>query len=290
MTMKDLLQIAFPLLMILFPALFMTAVSFNRRANVNPQLASRLMFLLWIATVFSVGIWLALYALVSARLAQHAWVLFFPLWFGFHVQLMRAKNPDWVSTPPPDMPVRSASVAVRSQRPMAPAWAIWSMWGLWMAGCILVIVLVDFSVLMSSAPELHSRRLMGWTALSTVACLVFLPAMTTLLLPAINREPAPLDPAASTELQSLYELRRRQRAWIFIALTWSMVAVFTALSGGMALVSRGVWPEAEANTVLGWAGGIAGSIIGISGAIFGVLSNMQAARINARLRELSQAG
>ncbi len=283
-------NIVFPLTMLLFPAVFMTLIPTNRRADIDPAKARRLTVALWLATAGAIGVWLAVYALASPRLASFCWMLFFPLFFGFWGRLMRSKNPDWISTPPPDVAARSASLAPRPARSAAPQWAIWSLWILWATICIAIVLMVDWNVLLSSDAALGFRRRMGLTAVLVAGSLVVIPGALALSLRLDRREPQPLDPAGSEELVALYARRRRQRAWLFISFGWVMLLMFGIGFGAAALMSRSVFQEMELSRLMAWTGGIGGSIIGVAGGVAGTLSSIQAARINARMRELTQAG
>ncbi len=281
--------ILFPLTAMLFPALLMTLVQPQRSAKIDLAKARRLTAWLWLATLSAVGLWAAVYFAFSPRAAFYLWPLFFALWFGFWGRLMRVKNPDWVSMPPADLPSRSASLTPRLTQPAVPAWSTRMIWLAWAACFAAVLIIVDWSVLRSADAALASRRSMGWLALAISVGIVFIAPLVMFCLRLDRREPQTLDPDGSPELLELYSRRRTQRAWLFVGLGLTMILLQGSIAITMALISSGALPEQQTSTMLAWAAGIAGSIVGIAGAIVGTMSSIQAARINRRLRELTQA-
>jgi hypothetical protein len=282
-------NIVFPLVMILFPAVFMTLARPNHQADVDLARAGRLTLWLWLATLGAVGLWAVAYVAIAPRAALFLWPLFFPLFFGFFGPLMRAKNPDWVSMPPPDLPVRGASLTPRLSQPATPTWSIAMIWAVWGAFFAAVLVILDWSVLRSGDPALFTRRSLGWIGLAISGGIVLLVPLATLCIRRDRGEPQTLDPEGSKELIDLYARRRRQRAWMFVGGALTMILLQGSISIAMALISRGVLPEQQTGVALGWAGGIAGSIVGVAGGILGTMSTIQAARINACLRELTSS-
>jgi hypothetical protein len=286
------IQIAFPILMILLPAAVVSLIPANPNAKTDLPRARRLLLGMWLVSFGCLALWFTLAPILINTLgpmvAWLGWLLFFPMWFGFGVPIIRAKNPDWVSTPPPDIQVRAASLAPRQGQPNFSSLARHAPWIIWAALFVTVLFIVDWRVFSTSDEALLARRAWAVSALTVVAFAAFNPLILSIFYGMLKSEPQPLDPAGSAELVNLYATRTRQRAMLFLGLAIAMTIMFGTMAVVMATISRGYWSEQHTPMILGWAGGIAGSVIGLAGGVFGTMSSIQAARINRRLRELTQ--
>ncbi len=211
------------------------------------------------------------------RVGYYSWLLFFPLWFGLSMPVVRLKNPAWGDvmhgTQTGAGAVRTASLVNRERRNPVKAW----MWVVAVIACVAGLAAIGARGLFPF-PEAGGRGLwmffVGFSALSL---------LELLLLPRIIRsilsEPEPLDAVGSQELAELYERQRRRRV---LGMFWIMGAVMPLCMGGVfALI---VWFP-ELGVLWGLIGGFGGLVLGVVGAVFGFKMTAERARIlEARAR------
>lgn len=274
-----------PPLFILIPLIVAVLVPVNQKARTEPERARRLTLWLGAATAASLALWLVLVRRFDPSAVLHLWTLFFPLFFGLTMPILRAKNPDWVGTPPHDLPVRAASLTPRSTTPPVPRWTVRGMWLLWVAGLAAVVLLAARGAGGLAWTLLRSQSPLGLYAIFGQLFLLIVPAGMGFLLALLRHEPAPADPTGSPELTELFRRRRVLRSWVFVIAGWAMIAIFTAQH--VVLAWLGDWHRAPvgAGSTFALVGGILGATVGLLGAGVGIGFSLQAVRLNRRLRE-----
>lgn len=222
-----------------------------------------------------------------------SWPLFFPLWFGLAMPLIRAKNPGWGLATQDALggsgAVRTASLVNREREsPVTGA-----MWAMAIVANIAGIAAIAARGLMPFPMEslgagdeaAAAAQRVQWLLFLGLSCLgpiglLWLPHM----LRSMRTEPEPMDAAGSRELSDLYATQRRRRV---LGMFWiNGVAGPLAIAGTFALA---VWfPDLG-----GWwgvVGGVGGSAVGVGGAIFGVRMSAERARIAEVRARLDRSG
>jgi hypothetical protein len=211
-----------------------------------------------------------------------SWPLFFPLWFGLAMPLIRAKNPGWGLAEQGALggsgAVRTASLVNRErQSPVTRAmWAAAIVANVAGIAAIAARGLMPFPMESSAAGDAAAAaaQRLQWQLFLGLSCLgpiglLWLPQ----ILRSMRTEPEPMDAAGSRELADLYAAQRRRRV---LGMFWiNGFAGPLAIAGTIALA---VWFP----NLGGWwgvVGGVGGSAVGIVGAIFGVRMSAERARI-----------
>lgn len=277
---------AFAPIMIVAPLIFAAFARFNAQAGGDRALVRTRMIRLVIATAVAFAVFIALYLILDlwdhGVWAAHAWPLFFPLFFGFAMPVIAAKNPDTV-TPHPKTPVsvRSASLVSRERRNPLRLWH----WAICWIICGIAIVGVIARPIVAPISDDAER----WRIMSSILLIVVLWAPMLALLPwcmrMVLREPEPLDAAGSHELAAAYERHRNFKLWCF---WWFFGIVMNVLIGSGALMTAWTTPGESMSRSLGVFGGVGGALLGVAGAAFGIYAGIQRVRITALLRELNQ--
>jgi hypothetical protein len=243
--------------------------------------------LLTICTLLAIALSLALtlggtlYRIDILRIVgRFTWMLFFPLWFGLAMPLIKLKNPliDAPLHTSTEFPVRAASLVNRQRRSPIKPWHWILLAFLALVGAV-PIILHAFTVTPSSTSQPTSISSLWMLAAYALAV-----ALTAGLLPFLIRitlhEPEPLDAAGDPRLQELYDRFRQKRAR---SMYWALgVGSVTALALSMALA---LW--AFSGPALGMFGAIAGTVLGLIGAWMGISASSQRARIEEFRRSLS---
>jgi hypothetical protein len=286
----------FPVLMIVLPMVLAAGLP-NRVTEAADQAeVRRWMARLGIGTAVALVVW-GVTTYFSVRTPGYPWAtffswpLFFPLWFGLAMPLIRAKNPGWGLANQEALggsgAVRTASLVNREREsPVTGA-----MWAMAIVANIAGIAAIAARGLMPFPMEslgagdeaAGAAQRVQWLLFLGLSCLgpiglLWLPQM----LRSMRTEPEPMDAAGSRELADLYAAQRRRRV---LGVFWiNGVAGSLAIAGTFALA---VWfPDLG-----GWwgvVGGIGGSVVGIGGAIFGVRMSAERAKIaevRARLEQ-----
>jgi hypothetical protein len=286
----------FPVLMIVLPMVLAAGLP-NRVTEAADQAeVRRWMARLGIGTAVALVVW-GVTTYFSVRTPGFPWAtffswpLFFPLWFGLAMPLIRAKNPGWGLANQEALggsgAVRTASL-VNRERESPVTRAMWAMAVVAHIAGIAAIAargLMPFPMESSGAGDeaAATAQRLQWQLFLGLSCLgpiglLWLPQM----LRAMRTEPEPMDAAGSRELADLYAAQRRRRV---LGMFWiNGVAGPLAIAGTFALA---VWFP----NLGGWwgvVGGVGGSVVGIGGAIFGVRMSAERARIaevRARLEQ-----
>jgi hypothetical protein len=291
------LMLIFVPVMLVVPLVFAALVP-NRAVDDSARIKARgLMTVLALSTAVLLAVWLGL-VLVGRGLsggmiiAGFWWPWFFPLWFGFAMPLIRAKNPGWGLAKQEALggsgAVRTASLVNREREsPVTRAmWAMAVVANLAGIAAIAARGLMPFPMESSGAGDeaAAAAQRLQWQLFLGLSCLgpiglLWLPKM----LRAMRTEPEPMDAAGSRELADLYAAQRRRRV---LGMFWiNGVAGPLAIAGTFALA---VWfPDLG-----GWwgvVGGVGGSVVGIGGGIFGVRMSAERAKIAEVRTRLEQS-
>lgn len=227
-----------------------------------------------LCTVLALAVWAAFLVAgtatgseVLSKVSQFCWPLFFPLWFGFAMPVIRAKNPAWGN--PNSGVVRTASLVSRERRSPVRAWH----WALTAIACLVLLgAVVSRGWAGEPFPSDYERH--RWIVLvaSYGASLLILAVTLPWSLRLALREPEPLDAQGSPELQRMYdEFRDARIRWMF----WLMGFILPVLLGAsLALVA---WLASP--LVGGMLGAIGGTTVGIIGAWLGTAMSVRRARI-----------
>lgn len=273
-------NLGFPLVMILLPLGFICCFRNRAPDEATAALARRGLVMLVVATLVALGLFAVAWT-IWGPIARFSWVLFFPLWFGWAMPAAAARNPDWAASHPRGVQRRSASLVVRQPERFVPTW-FWLLPGLLFVGGLVAIGLRPWSPGFDEATRF--RTLLAFVIQLTCGGLfIILPLVA---LPAISREPEPMDASGSPALAQAYaDLRRfkgRSMAWL---LGLGLTAMVSCINVSMAWVPG----SGRTGLVLGVAGAVAGTLIGLAGAVVGTMASARRARINGLLRELEAA-
>jgi hypothetical protein len=279
--------IFFPVIMIFLPMILAVGLP-NRVTEAAGQAeVHRWMARLGVGTVVALVVW-GVSTYLSVRTPGYPWAtflswpLFFPLWFGLAMPLIRAKNPGWGLAEQDALggsgAVRTASLVNREREsPVTRAmWALAIVANAAGTAAIAARGLMPFPMESSAAGDAAAAaaQRLQWQLFLGLSCLgpiglLWLPQ----ILRSMRSEPEPMDAAGSRELADLYAAQRRRRV---LGMFWlNGVAGPLAIAGTFALA---VWFP----NLGGWwgvVGGVAGSAVGIVGAIFGVRMSAERARI-----------
>ncbi|HRV80843.1 MAG TPA: hypothetical protein P5218_05380, partial [Planctomycetota bacterium] len=254
-----------------------------------PRLARRLA----IYTLFAVGAFvvLAIPRLVGGQdwsaklpwfmtlgqpLDQWLWLLFFPLWFGCAMPLIRAMRPEMVAGRAPLGDVRVASLVSRRNLDSLPTWTLWLPWVLWVLGFGIYL----WRFFQPDPIPLRSHTLgLLMLGISSLGLLT----VPMLRLGLLN-EPEPMDPGQSEELARAYASYRRWKSLglysLCLFLQVSMVVFAACFLLG--------WLEHEGwGERIGFFGGLVGSVVGGSAGIFGSVIGHQRGKIEELRQRLS---
>ena len=273
-------------MMLLVP--LVVAVLVPNRTKTEPERAALRRTFGWlaIATAASLALWGGFTFAPSdaawvERVGYYSWLLFFPLWFGLSMPVVRLKNPAWGDvmhgTQSAAGAVRTASLVNRERRNPVKRW----MWDIAILASVAGVAAIGARAL-SPFPEDGGRGL--WMFF---LCLSALPLLELLMLPRIIRsilsEPEPMDAAGSQELAELYERQRRRRV---LGMFWIMgVATPLSMSGIFALI---VWFP-NLGGLWGLVGGLGGLLLGGIGAVFGFMMTAERAKIAEARARLDQS-
>lgn len=246
-----------------------------------------------LATLAALAVWLGslLTGMLGPRIpalewvAQLSWLLFFPLWFGFALPLLQAKDPELgPGRSAPGGTLRSASLSPRHREAPIPP-------GHWVAG-LLVAALFTAAIAARGlwGPFADDGERGRWLVL--LGFQVATVALAAALVPfAVRRglsEPEPLDAAGSAELGELYHSHRHARArgtfWVFLVALPSAVGVLATLAA---------WSGPGIGAPLGPAALLAPLLAVFAGAWFGISTTARRYRIHelrARLEGRSVGG
>ena len=281
--------------MILFP-LGLALLVPNRAEEESRRLKVRGMSgVLLASTVFALAFWLGL-TLAGTRfewakwVGNFSWILFFPLWFGLAMPLLRVKNPAWEHSAQVAQgsggAVRTASLANRARQNPVKGW----MWGVAVfaglagLGAIGARGFLPFPTDGAADDAAGGAERARWFIFLVVALccpsqLVWLPGVLRTML----MEAEPMDAAGSQELADLYARQRRRRV---LGMFWLMgVAMPLALGGIFALI---VWFP-NLGGLWGLVGGLGGLLLGGIGAAFGFMMTAERAKIAEARARLDQS-
>ncbi len=246
---KTTFNLAFPLIMCLFPAVLASAIKTHPGAD--REKIARLTRLLWLATAVAVAIVVAL-----APVTHMTWTLSFALWFGLANRIFIAKNPGLAQ---PQGPVRSASLKPREIQSPIPqvAWV----------GLVLYVLAGGIAI----AYHAHTN-ILPWGIWS--GALLWL-GLTPWCCRAMLNEPEPLDSKGSPELEAAYRDSRNFRAWGFFG---AGLAAITLFQGAALMIALGLGQQAA------WVGGIGGTLVGVAGGVLGTMADLRRAKV-ANLRK-----
>lgn len=282
-----LIMLAFVPAMLLIPLLFAAltrsrAVEESARALVRSR-----MIVLCLATLIALCAWLgALLAGANLRsstmdmAARFAWVMFFPLWFVFAMQVLRAKNPAWAGSDlAGDGSVRSASLVNRSRKnPISRRH--------WIFVAIVCAALMAAIAARGFAPSVSDEAARSrWMFM--IAGYAFMLLVTAVALPwglrLALREPEPMDASGSPELARMYDEYRDAK---IRCLFWLLGAAMPFFIG--ACTALAAWIESD---LLGaWLGAVGGCAIGIGGAWIGTALGLRRMRITEFKATLEKNG
>jgi hypothetical protein len=277
----------FPVIMIVLPMVLAAGLPNRVTETAGQAEVHRWMARLGIGTALALVLWgVSTYFSVRTPGYQWAtflsWPLFFPLWFGLAMPLIRAKNPGWGLAKQDALggsgAVRTASLVNREREsPVTRAmWAVAIVANVAGIAAIAARGLMPFPMESSGAGDeaAAAAQRLQWQLFLGLSCLgpiglLWLPQ----ILRSMRTEPEPMDSAGSRELADLYAVQRRRRV---LGMFWiNGVAGPLAIAGTFALA---VWfPDLG-----GWwgvVGGVGGTTVGVGGAIFGVRMSAERARI-----------
>lgn len=287
LTGDRLFPLLFALGFILFPLVFAGLIP-NRATQESDRLKVRgKLTALVLATALALVIWGGL-AFAGTRhpwaatAANFSWLMFFPLWFGFAMPMLGAKNPAWAITmhgsAESSGTVRTASLVNRERQNPVVRW-------MWVAAAIACaagpiaialrgLELFPMDPASGAASISESPEHLAWLVLLLVSMtaplnLLWLPRV----LRAILMEAEPMDVAGSSELSELYARQRRRRVLGMFWLTG--IAVPASLGAIFALV---VWFP-SLGSMWGLIGGLGGALLGCFGAAFGFMMTAERAKI-----------
>ena len=287
LTGDRLFPLLFALGFILFPLVFGILIP-NRAMQEPDRLKVRAkMIALVVATALAFVIWGGLvfagaHYPWAATAAIFSWPMFFSLWFGFAMPILRAKNPAWAmsvhGSAESTGAVRTASLVNRERRNPVVRW-------MWVAAAIACaagpiaialrgLELFPMDPAAGAASISESSEHLAWLVLLLVSMtaplnLLWLPGV----LRAILMEAEPMDVAGSSELAELYARQRRRRV---LGMFWlTAVAVPASLGAIFALV---VWFP-NLGSMWGLIGGLGGALLGCFGAAFGSMMTAERAKI-----------
>jgi len=269
--------------MILIPIIVAACVRTRPETGGDSQLARSRMVRLAVATVVAFALF-GVGAVYFESGAVHMWPLFFPLFFGFAMPVIAAKNPTTVNVHAGyPQSVRAATLVNRVHTSPLGAghWAV--VWTIAIASLLLTISGLTRNALI--APGDVGASMPSWehigVSLGTLAVwltlLVFLPWCVRTVL----GEPEPMDTAGSPELARAYERHRNFKVWGFY---W-IFGITLSLHIGATSVAAAWYGPNQSLGILGAAGGI---LAGVAGAIFGMVAGVQRMRITRMLRQINE--
>jgi hypothetical protein len=284
--------------MLLFP-LFWALLTPNRAVLESERLAIRSrMLILGLLTLLALGVWIGLLLIrVNSKLPEtnlwsqlhlFAWTLFFPLWFGVAMPIVRSKTQltnhaphgENRTTPSIQPETRTASLVNREREISIRPWE-------WFLGVSLSVACVVWIGLrgcfaFSQADDGSSIGAGYWgialTAYAIGIAIQWLVVRWSLKL--LLAEPEPMDSAGSEELLAQYREYRRIRAIGLFWLTGIILPVFFGVMVGVMVW----WPSQS--RLLGWVGGIGGSLLGLLGACLGMMMTAKRMRIEEYRKSL----
>lgn len=270
-------DIAFPIAMILFPAVFSlfirTRPASGEAAAARETALARLRRRLFAWTAAALALYGVLLWIGSAgaidEVAYFMWLAFFPLWFKGAMPLLQAKDVGWQPRPA-GRTMRSAALVRRDAMSPMLRLAQVAAWAAWAALALATVALL----LRSATPQwwLLSFTLMGAVELVLGARFAQVSSL----------EPEPLDPAGSRDLQAAYAGLRRLKQWSWCGGTALGMLLFTVVALLLA------WNQADNLIMAIWIGAGGGSLLGMAGAVVGVMADLHRARISRRYCELTR--
>lgn len=263
-------QILFPAFMLVVPLALVLSMRLWVPLEIAPHAARRERLLRWSlcgATLVSLAAFAAARMTVRWNLAMQVMYLFFPLWFGLAMPLLRLRHPRLIETHPADRPVRSASLVPRELENPLPQAAWLLPWLLWGGGLALLI---------AARLSGHADNLSQWRIhLGVQLGFVLLPILGPLVVRGLLQEAEPLGESASPEILRQYRSARRFRAVGMFALICLM------LLGHSAIWVASAW--GVSGSIAGRLGALAGMALGGLGAAIGIAASIWRSRIHSRV-------
>lgn len=265
--MMEYFDIAFVLLMILFPAVFTLFVR-RKESLQSPQTGAKATGLatkqrrLWIWTVVAVAGFLVL-GLSGLQVPTYMTpFVFFALWFILALPVLQAKDPGWRGVPRP--PVRMASLSRRDRLPASLQRA----WRLLTTIWILLLFAAAAGILVD-APGAEMWWSLGFVVVGGVELALFYWVGKRSLSEA---EPSSANETA--EIRSARDRLRNLKLYGWFAAASVCMFVFSA----PALIL--IWFGQSAQTVAIIVGAGGGALAGIGGGVFGTVADIRRARLN----------
>lgn len=261
----------FTLFMILFPAVFTLFIRTRPGTDEQDRTQRRLTLTLWFATAVAVFAYLLL-ARWQPAVAYVMWCVFFPLWFGLAMPLLRTRDPGW--GPVVRGARRSASLVRRDVLPARLRFGWIVLTALW--GVLLCLSLLGLGLAVVQPAQ--------WWLLAFNLTAGF---ELWLLHWAMGRSLIEPEPLAADESDELREARARFHG--FKLLGWLTLAALMVLIFSLPPLLL-IW---YGNAALAWAiaiGAGGGTLAGIGGGVFGTLASVRRAEINRLCSEVSPQG
>jgi hypothetical protein len=266
-------DVIFVPIMLLIPLGISLLVQIPRDVEIDLDRYRMLSRWLWMGTLASLVAFAITYTIFPPNIGRLTWLLAFPLLM-ISIPLMNIKNPYFVIHSPA-ITTRSASLVNRRETLRVPRIYNILLLGLTLvAGIIISLRLQDF---------MNQQEWIRWGAsLGIVSLNLFLIGVCNYSISRISSEPEPMDSQNSEELREAYARFRRQKMIGLLTLGGIQNIVMIAF----ALIMTYGNMTAELNSMIGWTGGIFGTLIGIGGAVFGTMASFQRARINRLYQQL----
>lgn len=254
----------------------------SQRTQVRIRMAALVIF-----TMVALAVWVAMLILSTqlpaenplASVHRHLWVVFFPLWSGLAMPVVREKSVDRererYGEVAARMEVRSASLVNRSQDSPIETWE-------WVTGIALSVVCAVGIALRGLLPmttvegaEPGQTSWLQWViALSVYS---FCIGLQWFIVPYSVRlalvEPEPMDVTGSHELQTMYRSHRKRKIRMLYWLTGVLLPTFM----GLMIIWMVWWPEHS--RILGLIGGVGGACLGLCGGYLGMKMSAERMRI-----------
>ena len=267
-------EFVFPVIMILFPAVFALFVSTKSSTEVvaGDDQSARIANLTWrlcIWTGVAVVIYVGLYLGLAHPLIRFMWIAFFPLWFALAMPLLRSKDPGW--GPVPRSSVRSAQLRRRDELPgvISRTWigvaAVW----IFLAGLTVIGLTLP-------RPGSHYWWMLFFTLLAGINLWFLRSAMHRSLIEA--------EAVSQTETAELSLAREGLHNLKLYGWTLAGAAAMLVFALPALLI---VWFGDTALTAAVIFGAGGGCLVGIGGGVFGTLADLKRTRINRLLLEQS---
>ena len=274
-------QLIFPLVMLLFPLVFVLASGVSTEALPT---AKPLMRGLWACTLGTLAIHLALW-FAGIGAATYMGFAFMPLWFFLAMPALVHRRPEWQRLHG-STPQRSASLRSRSNEPVLSRWMVQLPAWITVAGLVSIAAAFVTRQSRGGVSDPVDTGTFVTAAALVIGCGVSLVGMLPAILRTTAVLPEPEPEGGDAALREEYAKHRR-----FVAA--SMTLLF---GGGMNLVvvcvaSCMMWiPAADPlrmTLIIACSAG-GGSVIGLMGALIGTMSSVRRAKIAAHLRALER--